>query len=248
MNLKKGFILSALSLIVTACGGGSGFDRKDPPIGGTRVEMAFQVAIQQADQGYCASAMPVLVCLASQGTGWEVAATRAAKCAPLAAKLWQEPADDADPDHDFKWQNSPQSILIEGLRQYRRAANANWPEAQAALAIQLYEAGGNSYAEARHWMERYDVNPRRKIYGGNVIPVSVRKYLGNIPKTGAGGVMWTPIPFAAEDLHNYSCNSLIGKGHGSQEQSPLKKEDDDGIEKIKPRPTFEDHNSGGADH
>ncbi|MCF6293764.1 MAG: hypothetical protein L3J04_10255 [Robiginitomaculum sp.] len=232
--------IAALSLIVAACGGGAGFDRKDPPAGGTKVEMAFQTAIRQADQGYCASAMPVFVCLASQGNGWEVAATRAGKCAPIAAKLSQQADEDADPGHDFAWQSSPDKILAEGLRQYRRAANANWPQAQAALAIQLYEDGGNSYAEARHWMERYDINPRRKIYGGNVIPISMRKHLSTIAKTGAGGVMWTPIPFAAENLHNSSCNALIGKGHGSSRQGSAEIEDDDGIVKTKPRKTHED--------
>jgi len=237
-----------LSLIVTACGGGAGFDRNDPPAGGTRVEMAFQTAIRQADQGYCASAMPVFVCLASQGNGWEVAATRAGKCAPIAAKIWQQADEDADPDHDFAWQSSPDKVLAEGLRQYRRAANANWPQAQAALAMQLYEDGGNSLAEARHWMERYDINPRRKIYGGNVIPISMRKHLSNVPKTGAGGVMWTPIPFAAEDLHNSSCNALISKGHGSRRQGLAETEEDDGIAKIKPRPKLEDHSGEDGGH
>jgi len=224
-------LLFSFGFMVSSCSSNASFDRKEPPAGGTRTELAFQVAIRQADQGYCASAMPVFVCLASQGNGWEVAAARAGKCAPLAAKLWQEPDEDDDPDHNFKWQDSPQSILTEGLRQYRRAANANWPQAQAALAVQLYETGGNSYAEARHWMERYDVNPRRKIYGGNIIPISMRKYLSSIPKTGDGGVMWTPIPFVAEDLHNPSCNALIGKGQGSRRQGTAKIEEDDGIEK-----------------
>jgi hypothetical protein len=244
MKLNSLALLFGFGFMISSCSSNSSFDRKEPPAGGTRVEMAFQVAIQQADKGYCASAMPVFVCLASQGSGWEVAATRAAKCASLAAKLWQEPDEDEDPDHNFKWQASPDSILTEGLRQYRRAANANWPQAQAALAMQLYETGGNSYAEARHWMERYDLNPRRKIYGGNVIPISVRKYLRSVPRTGAGGVMWTPIPFAAEDLHNPSCDALIGKRHGSARRNVAKTEENDGVEKIKPRRT----NEGNGDH
>jgi hypothetical protein len=240
-----------LPALLSACSGVGGpkIDRKDPPAGGTAAEFAYQIANNMAEQGYCDRAMPIFVCLASQGNGWEVAAHQAGTCGPQAAQLWQAPKAAPEPITreeprgrrrnrkirlQFEFQNSPDTVRAEGVRQLRRAANANWPEAQAELALQLASAGGADQAEARHWMERYDQNARRKIYGGNAIPIEVRRQLAAVPRTGAGGTMWTPIPFAAEDLHNRSCNQLLGVRPG-QKQKTKTPVVDDGVEKVKPR-------------
>lgn len=242
-------LLSA-GLVLTACTVGPILSGKDTPAGGTRTEFAFQTAAQHADQGYCATAMPIFVCLGSQGSGWEVAAERAGKCAPLAAKLWQQPkvsagsivSSDPRPRRRSKWvelkqpfayQYSRQGILNEGLRQLRRAANANWPEAQAELTIQL-EQTANNLPEARHWMERYYANARRKIYGGNAIPLDVQKRLKLVPRTGEGSVMWSPTAFASEDLKNLDCDRLLGKSRITK-PAPIKNDTDDDLKKTKPK-------------
>jgi len=252
--------LLVATLTLSACSKpGPKFDKDNPPTGGTRAELAYQMATRLAAQGYCATAMPVFVCLAGQGAGWEVAAQGAGECAPTAAKLWKAsgltadhaPQSEADRGHEatfklqqsYAYQSSAEGILAEGLRQLRRAANANWPEAQAELAIQLHAAGGQNLAEARHWMERYDANARRKIYGGDEIPPAIRKTLKQIPRSGAGGSQWFPIAFSAEPSSNHDCDRLLGKRPNQQKpnrhESHGANNDDDGIEKIKPR-----HQSG----
>ncbi len=261
--------LFASVLVLAACGSaGPKFDKKNPPAGGTRAELVYQMATRLADQGYCATAMPVFVCLAGQGPGWEVAAQRAGQCAPIAARLWQE--DDLDKAHTadseenkqhkttlklqqpFAWQSSPKAILAEGLRQLRRAANANWPEAQAELAVQLYSAGGKDLAEARHWMEQYDKNARRKIYGGNEIPVDIRKALKTVPRSGAGGSQWFPVEFLAEPSRNHDCDRLLGKRplkqHSDLPAPRQVQEIDDGLEKTEPKPHKTTAPQNGENH
>ncbi len=222
---------------------------RDTPAGGTRAELAYQMALKLAEQGNCRRAMPIFVCLAGQGTGWEVAAFRAGKCAPLAAQLWQNnskvrqqnPIDDTLSHRkqlkkiklDFAFLHSPGTIRTEGFRQLRRAANANWPEAQALLATQLTQAGAPYQSEAKQWLLRYDANARRKIYGGNAIAQDIRNTLKPVA-TKPGSAKWIPVNFAAEHIQNTGCTRLLAE-HQNAPRRPSAPDQDDGIEHTEPR-------------
>ncbi|VAV89758.1 hypothetical protein MNBD_ALPHA06-897 [hydrothermal vent metagenome] len=226
------------------CGSGPKIDRKNPPTGGTRSEFIYQVASNMANQGYCAKAMPAFVCLASMGKGWEVAARRAGQCAPLAAEQWQPTDPDAvlkkplsgrgrkvDIDLNLTFEANPASVRAEGLRQLRRAAQAGWPDAQAELIAQLVEAGDAYLVEAKTWLLRYDANTRRKIYGGDAIKREMRQQLKPI---NAATDTWTATGFAAEDLNEPQCDSLLGirRNRPGAHHAPVV--EDDGLETIKP--------------
>ncbi|PHR57132.1 MAG: hypothetical protein COA47_12025 [Robiginitomaculum sp.] len=253
MNLHRIFAHSTigLTLILSACTSPAILSGKDRPAGGTRAELAYQTALQLSERGYCDRAMPIFVCLASDGPGWEVAAQRAGQCAPLAADLWK-PADsnskskpsvapeqgehqprEFNLDFRLDFQESPASIRAEGMRQMHRTANAGWPQAQADLVSRLTEAGGAYLAEAKVWLAQYDANPRRKIYGGNEIPANVRATLNEWEPNAPTDTHWTAQPFSAENLHNRECNRLLAK-HGNRKPGHAHVVEDDGLEKTKP--------------
>ncbi len=244
-----------LTLILSACSAPAILGGKDRPAGGTRAELTYQTALQLSERGYCDRAMPIFVCLASNGPGWEVAAQRAGQCAPLAADLWKPAEPNARPkpavapeqgerqqgqtrelnlDFRLNFQESPDSIRAEGMRQLRRTANAGWPQGQADLIIRLTETGGVNLAEAKVWLTRYDANPRRKIYGGNEIPAEVRATLNALDQTEPTNSNWTAQPFVAENLQNRQCSRLLGKRPNGKPTSTEIVEDD-GLEKTKPQ-------------
>jgi len=241
----------SLALVVGACTGVPTADRKDPPAGATRTELVYQIATSMADQGFCDKAMPVFVCLAAEGPGWEVAAKRAGQCGPLAAINWQPPQQNSQAKRQIRrgrvldisinmaFEDSAEQVRTEGLRQLRRAANANWPDAQAELITQLSGQTDNAQAEAKLWLGRYDANPRRKIYGGDAIHSDVRERLQTIASVSNDAPNWTSVPFTAEALNEPECDRLLGKRHRSS-ANPKIRIKDDGLEKTKPRRQIEE--------
>lgn len=246
-------------LMLVACGGGPKMNGPDAPRGGSRAEVLYQAGLKLSEKGYCDKAMPVFVCLAGQGHGWEVAAQRAGQCGPAAAKLWAPPmADDQPMRKDasgnplppepqdrkrekfdpakirfhYAWQQSPDATRDEGRRQLFRAAQANWPSSQALLVQELVADGDpQSLQQAAIWLNRYDNNPRRKVYGGDDVPVSVRKQLLDV-KLPKQTKPWRPSVFAAEPGVNPTCTRLLGARPDRPNKAKAKDGDDDGLIRL----------------
>jgi len=247
------FLCLGLALVIGACSSGPRADRKDPPAGATRAEFVYQIATSMADQGFCNKAMPVFVCLAAEGTGWEVAAKRAGQCGPLAAISWKPPTQSAranqqiirrgrilDISINMTFEESPEQVRAEGLRQLRRAANANWPDAQAELIAQLSGQTNEAQREAKLWLTRYDANPRRKIYGGDAVHRDVRERLKTVAApAGADDSNWTSLAFTTEALNEPECDQLLRK-RPHRNAGPKIHVEDDSLEKTRPRRRIEE--------
>lgn len=271
----RNLVLLLAPLALTACGGkGPRMDGPDGPHGGSRAELLYQSALKLSEKGYCDKAMPVFVCLASQGHGWEVAAQRAGQCAPSAAKLWKPPMEDDQvmrkdangktlpPDGSgigkdkfepgkirfhYAWESTPDAIRAEGKRQLKRAAAANWPSSQVLLVQELAALGdAKSLTAAAIWLNRYDNNPRRKVYGGDDVSLKIRKQLAAIllPKQKS---VWHPSVFAAEAGQNAVCDRVLGmRQHPHRPKSGNQDGDDDGVIRLPEEPDPFPGNGGGS--
>lgn len=259
MNQYQRLIPLLAPMLLAACGGkGPKLDGPNGPHGGSRAEVIYQSALKLSEQGYCDKAMPLFVCLASQGHGWEVASQRAGQCAPAAAKMWSPPIADDQPirkdadgktlppgedkkgrfspediDLHYAWSTSPNGIRTEGMRQLRRAADANWPSSQALMVQELSSRGdADSLHAAAIWLQRYDNNPRRKVYGGDDVPIAIRKQLDGV-KVSEPDTPWRPAVFAAETGANPACDQLLGMRNARKRPDGVPStEDDDGLVRL----------------
>jgi hypothetical protein len=146
------------SVALTACGGGQrGPDRRDNSMvvqqraDGTQVAVrpgrdpnaAYIQATELKAKGDCAGAILLLRPVAKMGPGYENAQTALGEC------LIQQGSE-----------------RDEGLTWLVRAADAGWPEAQAALALAYgADSPARNGEEAAYWLALYDINPSKARVG-----------------------------------------------------------------------------------
>jgi TPR repeat protein len=154
-------VLAAVCCVAAAalasCGGG----RREPPrdesviVGqrpdGTQMAVrpgrdpnaAYIQATELKAKGDCTSAVMLLRPIAMIGPGYENAQTALGECL----------VEDGN-------------ARADGLMWLARAADAGWPEAQAALAIvHAADTPSRSAAEAAYWLALYDANPSKARVG-----------------------------------------------------------------------------------
>ncbi|PHS25959.1 MAG: hypothetical protein COA84_06820 [Robiginitomaculum sp.] len=207
-------------IIIAACSSTeTGIDRRNPPVGGTAAEYGFQYAQAIAKNGNCDQALPIFICLGNQGSGWELATHSGGVCALEAAKLWSGPLHRRAAffkksraiSFDKPYYQSKAALYEKGLKMLHRAAAADWPDSQAALARAL-SAPGSTQAqlqEAKLWVARYDRNPRRKIYGSNSIEKNTRETLAGIPLPPDTDPAWIKKDLRPIPTHDPFCRSVL---------------------------------------
>ena len=211
--------LMALSVIAACSSTETGIDRRNPPVGGTAAEYGFQYAQTIAKNGNCDQALPILICLGEQGPGWELATHSGGVCALEAAKLWSGPLHrraaffkkSKTISFDKPYFQSKAALYEKGLALLHRSAAAGWPDSQVALARAL-SAPGSTQAqlqEAKLWVARYDLNPRRKIYGSNSIEKDTRERLADIPLPPDTDPAWTKKDMTPIPSHDPFCRSVL---------------------------------------
>lgn len=184
-----------LGLIIAGCNGGpKAAAKKDVPAGSSATEISYQYAYSMAKNGYCGQAMPIFICLADQGTGWAIAAHQAGRCALQIADDWKGPitrssrAFPARSKVSFAapYYQDATKMRQKGMAMLRRAGRAGWPDSQAQLVNELSADPTNTaaMAEAKAWLERYDANVRRKVYGTNAISSATRARLRSVSTEG----------------------------------------------------------------
>ncbi len=213
----------AIVVLVSSCSSsGTGIDRKDPPVGGTPAEFGFQYAQTIAKNGNCDQALPILICLGEQGPGWELAVHSAGVCALEAAKLWTGPLE-ARPgffgrrskiSFDKPYYQSKTALYDKGLSLLHASATAGWPDSQAVLARELSQTStpATDLAEARLWLNRYDRNSRRKIYGTNTLDVILREKLANADLPAESDSLWKRHDLVKHPSRDPFCRQLISTG------------------------------------
>lgn len=170
---RSGFLVCVcIAAALSGCGGGRGRDRDEGMIvqeraDGTRVAVrpgrdpnaAYIQATELKAKGDCATAVMLLRPVAMLGPGYENAQTALGEC------LLAQAADRED-----------------GVTWLTRAADAGWPEAQAALAI--HHGTGE---EAAYWLALYDANPNKARIGFRApdakVLATVRSSLSGADKT-----------------------------------------------------------------
>ena len=155
--IRLSVLAPAALLLLTACASHSG-----PPSGGqARMQGGgpdgaggFNLAVHLADQGEYGQALPLLRCIAGQGSGFEIAQYLAGYSAIRLSVAPTTPAILRD------------ELRVEGLDRLTLAARAGWPSAQAELAEQ-YAATESQDApgEAAYWAAIYRHNARDRAYG-----------------------------------------------------------------------------------
>ena len=147
-----GLGLLTIALTITAC------TQSQRPPGGQRVERPaamdadtlFMRANSLYARGNCREAEPLYYLLGARGRGFELAQLRLGLCLTQG----REPS-------------AVDTRYLEGLVWIRRAAEANWTEAQGVLAA-LYLEGApelNDPAEAAMWLTLYQSRPGLKPIG-----------------------------------------------------------------------------------
>lgn len=148
--------LAAL-LLLTACAshdGPSPRGRGGAPGGGPGSADGFNMAVRLVDQGDYEQALPILRCVASQGSGFEIAQYLAGHSAIQLATAETTPAILRD------------EMRIEGLERLTLAARAGWPTAQAELAREFARIESDQApAQAAYWAAVYRRNARDRTYG-----------------------------------------------------------------------------------
>ncbi len=150
-------VCACAALTLVGCGGGRRGDPRDGSVivqqraDGTQVAVrpgrdpndAYIQATELKAKGDCANAIALLRPVARLGPGYENAQTALGEC--LVAQ-----ADTTD----------------EGAVWLTRAADAGWPEAQAALALYYgSQAPERNTGEAAYWLALYDSNPSKARIG-----------------------------------------------------------------------------------
>jgi len=150
-------LVPATVLLLSACASHNG-----PPSGenggrpgrGAGGESGFDMAVRMVDQGQYEAALPILRCVAGQGSGFEIAQYLAGYSAIRLADAESTPAILRD------------EMRVEGLDRLTSAAQAGWPTAQAELAVQYAAIDGeDALTRAAYWAAVYRRNVRDRAYG-----------------------------------------------------------------------------------
>lgn len=114
----------------------------------------FNTAVHLVDQGEYERALPILRCVAGQGTGFEIAQYFAGYSALRLSSDEATPAIMRD------------ELRVEGFDRLTSAAQAGWPTAQAELATQFATMNTeDAPVQAAYWAEVYRHNTRDQTYG-----------------------------------------------------------------------------------
>ena len=144
-------------LLLTACASHDGpapQGRGGNPGGGPGSAGGFNMAVRLVDQGEYEQALPILRCVAGQGSGFEIAQYLAGYSAIQLSTAEATPAILRD------------EMRIEGLDRLTIAAQAGWPTAQAELARQFAAIESEEApARAAYWAAVYRRNARDRTYG-----------------------------------------------------------------------------------
>ncbi|SDL61339.1 hypothetical protein [Maricaulis salignorans] len=162
--------LAAL-LLLSACAshdGPSPRGRDGIPGGGPGSAGGFNMAVGLVDQGDYEQALPILRCVAGQGSGFEIAEYLAGYSAIQLASAESTPAILRD------------EMRVEGLDRLTRAARAGWPAAQAELAVQFSRIESEQAPErAAYWAAVYRRNIRDRTYGLDRLDNSVEAQISS---------------------------------------------------------------------
>ncbi len=145
--LRHIFIAAIAGIVLSACASGP----RDRGAGrGFNLNQAYATATELHARGKCREAAAIYFQVAMQGKGYEDAQYRLGECLIRLAGT-------ADFSTDY----------LEGLVWLRRAAEAGWPEAQGALAVQYLEGPQNmrNPVEAAMWLNLYENNIGQKRLG-----------------------------------------------------------------------------------
>ena len=114
----------------------------------------FNMAVRLVDRGEYEQALPILRCVAGQGSGFEIAQYLAGYSAMHLSVEQTTPAILRD------------ELRVEGFDRLTLAAQAGWPTAQAELASQFAATPGEEApAQAAYWAAVYRHNARDRTYG-----------------------------------------------------------------------------------
>ena len=159
MSRTSLFACLALACVLASCGGGGrrgGMERDESLVVAQRADGsgvavrpgrdpngAYIQATEFKAKGDCATAVKLLRPVAKLGPGYENAQTALGECLLASADQKEE-----------------------GLTWLTRAADAGWPEAQAALALHFgAESPSHQGEEAAYWLALYDANPNKARVG-----------------------------------------------------------------------------------
>ncbi|PHS25835.1 MAG: hypothetical protein COA85_06580 [Robiginitomaculum sp.] len=224
-----------LPLVLATCtSSNNGVDKRNPPTGGTPAEFGFQYAQAIAKNGNCDQALPILICLGEQGTGWELATHSSGVCALEAAKLWTGPlqvragffSKTSKVSYNKPYYQSKAALNAKGMALLHLSAAAGWPDSQAVLVRTLSGPGHNAadLREAKLWITRYDQNPRRKIYGSNSINKDIRSKLTDIAPPAPSDQEWEKKTLPKITSQDPFCKSVIRTGFLRPQHAPLNNE------------------------
>ncbi|WP_417492044.1 hypothetical protein [Maricaulis sp.] len=129
-------------------------ERGGRPDGNRGGASGFDMAVQLVDRGEYQEALPILRCVAGQGSGFEIAQYLAGYSAIRLATAETTPAILRD------------EMRVEGFDRLTSAAQAGWPTAQAELAVQFASLDSAEAPErAAYWAAVYRRNARDRTYG-----------------------------------------------------------------------------------
>ncbi|MGK0267151.1 MAG: hypothetical protein ACI82N_001404 [Maricaulis sp.] len=155
--VRLSVLAPAALLLLTACAshdGPSPRGRGGMQDGGPGGAGGFNMAVRLVDQGEYEQALPILRCVAGQGTGFEIAQYLAGYSAMRLSIADTTPSILRD------------ELRVEGLDRLTMAAQAGWPTAQAELATQFAEtASEDAPVQAAYWAAVYRHNARDRTYG-----------------------------------------------------------------------------------
>lgn len=147
----------AAMLLLTACAshdgappqGRGGMHGSNPGGAG-----GFNMAVRLVDQGEYEQALPILRCVAGQGSGFEIAEYLAGHTAMQLSTAPSTPEILRD------------ELRVEGFDRLTLAAQAGWPTAQAELAAQFATTQSDAApVQAAYWAAVYRRNSRDHTYG-----------------------------------------------------------------------------------
>ncbi len=157
---KPAVAILLIAGLVTACSSSPGPRAGGPPSrgnGGPGIDQLNQAYLKGVDlhrSGNCSAAIRRLYPVAMAGAGFEDAQRHLGEC------LTSTAADN-------------QTQYLEGLLWLRRSAEAGWPEAQGALAVEYVEGPVPDLREAALWLALYNRNPRRSRPAFTPLPTEV---------------------------------------------------------------------------
>ncbi len=152
--VRLSVLAPAAFVFLTACASPGGPSSRGP--GGMQGGDAggFNTAVRLADQGEYERALPILRCIAGQGSGFEIAQYLAGYSALRLSIAPATPAILRD------------ELRVEGFDRLTLAARAGWPTAQAELAAQFAATTSeDAPVQAAYWAAVYRHNARDRVYG-----------------------------------------------------------------------------------